>query len=364
MISRAITVPLTIALILLAAVSAFAQNQAPPAQVVVALVETGMVTPETQLVGTIYFVEVSDVATEIAGKVEKVNFDEGLKVKKGQLLVRLNSDLLDKSVKATQASYQEARAEMDKARLDRMRSEELFRKNMIPESDYDKDKYTALSYEMRALSLSAEVERLKLQIDKKSVMAPFDGVVIDKMVDLGEWVAEGAAVARVCRQDVLEVVVNVPQTMVKYVQPGMTLNVDAGGFETHGEVFSIIPRGDVSTRTFPVKVRIPHSPSLMEGMEATVRTPSGETLSALMVPRDAVMKMRGQDVLFAVVDGQAAMMPVEVLGYQPKSVGVRVEGLREGMQVVVKGNARLRPGQPVAVQNSLKAETPDPGKEG
>ena len=103
----------------------------------------------------------------------------------------------------------------------------------------------------------------------------------------------------------------------------------------------------VICRTFPLKIRIKNSASLKEGMEARVELPTAEKKQSLVVPRDAVITMFGRTVLFAVVESKAKMIPVNVIGYEDTTAGVNAQGLKEGMKVVVKGNERLRDGQPV-----------------
>ena len=128
----------------------------------------------------------------------------------------------------------------------------------------------------------------------------------------------------------------------------------AGGKEIKGKVFVIVPRGDISTRTFPVKIRVKNDLSLIEGMEASVKLPTGEKRKALLVPRDAVITIFGKTVLFAVIDSKAVMIPVKVVGYEEMTAGVDADRLREGMKVVVKGNERLRDGQEVNVMHGHK----------
>ena len=105
----------------------------------------------------------------------------------------------------------------------------------------------------------------------------------------------------------------------------------------------------MATRTFSVKVRLRNPGSLFEGMEARVGVPSGARLEGLMVPRDAVLKQFGMDVIFVVEEGLAKMVPVSVSGFEGLKAGVSAEGLIEGMKVVIKGNERIRDGQPVMV---------------
>jgi RND family efflux transporter MFP subunit len=161
-------------------------------------------------------------------------------------------------------------------------------------------------------------------------------------------------VATIARDDTVDVVVNVPERIIRYVEQGMEFSVESGGGFVKGKVFAVVPRGDVATRTFPLKIRISNGETLKEGMEARVELPVAEKKQSLIVPRDAVINLFGSTVVFAVVDSKAKMIPVKVIGYEETMAGVNARGLEEGMKVVVKGNERLRDGQPVVEAQSFR----------
>jgi multidrug efflux pump subunit AcrA (membrane-fusion protein) len=130
----------------------------------------------------------------------------------------------------------------------------------------------------------------------------------------------------------------------------MQVSATVNGGDFVGTVIAIVPRGDVATRTFPVKIRTPNVHALIEGMSARVTLPTGKITQALIIPRDAVISKFGQNVVYAVVDAKSNMIPVEIVGYDGLSAGVESQRLAEGMLVVVEGNERLKNGQPVVFQ--------------
>ncbi|UCF58005.1 MAG: efflux RND transporter periplasmic adaptor subunit [Deltaproteobacteria bacterium] len=320
----------------------------PPANVVVSDVKTGMVAEKSEFVGTVYYVEVSDVASEVNGKVKTVRFEEGQRVKKGSILVRLSSDLLEKQLVATRSSYEQILVELERAILDLRRVENLIKQGSVSEQLYDENRFKVKGLEKRAASLEADVERIEVELEKKRIRAPFDGVVIERTVDRGEWLSPGSKVATIAKDDLVDVVVDIPEGVIRFVREGMDLSVKAGGRLVKGKVFAIVPKGDVAIRTFPLKIRIKNSASLIEGMEARVDLPIAEKKKTLIVPRDAIITMFGRTVVFAVIEGKAKMIPVKVMGYEGKIAGAIATGLKEGMKVVVKGNERLRDGQSVS----------------
>jgi RND family efflux transporter MFP subunit len=320
----------------------------PPAVVSVASVKTGKVAPQAEFIGTVFYEEVSDVASEVSGRVDEVRFEDGQHVKKNQVLIKLGADILNQRLLATSATYEQALTELEIARIELKRMEKLFKTKSISEQSYDEDRFGVKGIEKRAASLKAEVERIEIELQKKIIRAPFGGVVIKRHVDRGEWLAEGATVAILAKDDVVDIVVNVSEKFIPYIQIGMPVQATLNGKAITGSVIAVVPRGDVATRTFPVKIRMPNTLALFEGMSARVKLPVGEPRKTLVVPRDAVIAVFGQNVVYAVNDAKARMIPVEVIGYQGLTAGVQSPDLAEGMQVVVKGNERLRDGQMVS----------------
>jgi RND family efflux transporter MFP subunit len=324
----------------------------PPAQVAVSGVKKGLIAPQSEFIGTVYYKEVSDVAAEVRGMVKEVTFEEGDRIEGGKLLVQLDSEVLEKTIDATRASHDEVLADLEMAKIELRRVESLFTEEVISEQAYDEARFKVKGLIKRADSLKAELGGLDVELRKKSIKAPFAGVVIEKHVDRGEWLEPGTVVATLASVDYVDIIVDVPERVMKAVKVGMTVSVMAAGKRLKGKLFAIVPRGDIKTRTFPVKIRVKNTANLAESMEARVVLPTGTRKKALIVPRDALITAFGQTVVFAVVDSKAKMVPVKVIGYKGKTVGVESAQLSEGMKVVIKGNERLQDGQQVIVPGS------------
>jgi RND family efflux transporter MFP subunit len=321
----------------------------PPALVVTAVVETGTVEPTAWFVGSIFYARVSELAAEVEGLVEQAAFEEGQRVRKGAVLVRLGTDILASELEAARASYDQALAELQKAQKDLARIAPLFEEESISEAVYDEAFFKAKALEQNVAALKAAYELLELRMKKKAIRAPFPGVVVAKSVERGEWVGEGGTVAVLADHRDVDAVVDVPGDVLGHLKAGQRLTVQSGGQTLPGTFLSIVPRGDIATRTFSVKVRLRNTAGLVEGMEARVELPAGGGFSGLLVPRDAVIFKFGRDVVFVVEEGKARMLPVRVTGYQGLRAGVEGPGLHAGQQVVVKGNERVQDGQPVAL---------------
>jgi RND family efflux transporter MFP subunit len=325
------------------------KEQMPPANVVVSKVTRGTIAPKQEYIGTVYYLEVSDVSAEVSGRVEVITFEEGGRTRDGEMLVKLDSELLDKKLQARVASYEEILLNLERARNDLERVENLYKKKIVAEKEYDDQRFQVKGLEKKAAALKAEVEQLEIELKKTLITAPFNGVIIKKHVARGEWVSPGKVVATIARDDAVDIVVEVPEDIAKFLAPGMAAEVTVVGIKRSGIIMTIIPRGDVATRTFPVKIRISNLSSVFEGMEARVRLPVGKKIKTLLVPRDAVLDMSGRTVIVAIVDFKAMIIPIQVLGYQGMKAGINSQKISEGMKVVVKGNERLRNEQPVKI---------------
>ena len=320
-----------------------------PSQVVLGEVGKGMLAPQSDFTATVYYTEVSNIACELSGRVDKVSIEEGRLVKKGAQLIVLNSDLLQKTLKSKKATSRQVANELEKARKDLTRAENLYKEESIPEQFLDDQTFRVKGLENQAAAIEAEVEGLEVEMDKKTIKAPFSGIVLERSIERGEWCKEGTTAAVIAKNTVVDVIADVPEHIARHLVPGMKVDIRSAGKEMEGMIFALIPRGDLSTRSFPVKIRVKNSYKLAEGMEATVSLPSGEKMEALTVPRDAVISNRGKTVVFTEKESKAVMIPVSVIGYSGMDAGVTAKDLKEGMKVVVKGNERIRDGQDIAV---------------
>ncbi|MBM4053740.1 MAG: efflux RND transporter periplasmic adaptor subunit [Planctomycetes bacterium] len=330
------------------------ENQVPESLVVVSKITAGMLTPKTEFVGTVNYPYISDVAAEVNGKADLVNLEEGLKVKKGELLVKANSDLLKKEMKAKEALRDQVLSDIELALLNKKRIEKLHNEEVVSRQMYDEIMFKLINLEKKSASIKAELEALSIELQKKSIRSPFNGIILKKYIDVGEWLSPGTVIATIAQTDVVEVVLNVPEGICMLTKQGMDTVIRINGKKYPGKVFAVIPHGDIATRTFPVRIRIAGNETLMSGMEAIVSLPSSEDINSLMVERDAIINFFGNTVIFKVNNSVASMVPVRVLGYSETKAGIEGAGLTEGTEVVIKGNERLRDGQKI---NAMKEGT-------
>ncbi|GIX03602.1 MAG: hypothetical protein KatS3mg113_0608 [Planctomycetaceae bacterium] len=141
------------------------------------------------------------------------------------------------------------------------------------------------------------VAQLKDQFKKHTMIAPFDGYIVAKRTELGEWITRGQVVAEVVYLDEVEIEAFVLETQVDAIHLGAEVRVELSalrGAQFIGKVVSVSPQGDVRSRTFPVRVRVQNEiradgPRIKAGMLARVTLAVGEVQQALLVPKDALV---------------------------------------------------------------------------
>ncbi len=182
------------------------------------------------------------------------------------------------------------------------------------------------------------------------VVAPFDGVVTRKLADLGDLAAPGKPLLDLEDPSHLRVETDIPDAIIDGIKSGDTMPVRVSGStnDVQGTVVEVAPTSDPNSRTFRVKLDIPHVDGLRAGQFARVAVPLAET-SALRVPAAALVQ-RGQLQIVFVVQEKHAVMRLVKAG---KRVGDEIEiasGLSPGESVVTDNATMLVDGQPVEVK--------------
>ena len=324
----------------------------PPVPVQVSPVTEEAVSEQITLVGTTEAVARSRIAAEISGLVEKFPAREGDWVKKGQVLVKLRSNDVLFRLEAAQANRKKVLADIGFAEKELTRYAALKEANSIATRNYDQIWFEHKSLEQERVRTEAEIDLLKDDIKKKSVVAPFSGFVAEEHTEVGEWLPVGGPVVTLVDLSRVRITVDVPERYVVKISPGSSVRIQVDSLSEQpfqGNVSAILPEGDPNSRTFPVHVSLPNAGALVKsGMEARVSFNLGKTKKALLVPKDAVVTAGGNRLVYLLASSLAQPVPVKVTGYYDGNVAV--EGpLKPGDQVVVRGNERLRPGQPVKV---------------
>ena len=306
---------------------------------------------ETQSVGSLRSRQGVMLRPEVAGRVSKILFNDGQRVRKGQLLVQFDDQLQS-------AQVSQAKAEMSIAAANHKRNQELVAQNFISKRSLD-ESAAALEVAQAKLDLAvATWQRLK-------IVAPFDGVTGLRQVNVGDYLKDGTDVVNIEDIDAVLVDFRLPERFQAKVRPGQKaqLTVDAlPGRPFTAVVQAVDPLIDANGRSVGVRGCIDNrQQQLRPGMFARVNAVFGARPSALVIPEEAIVPQGGRTFVVKVVPGDkpdtvvSQRVAVKVGLRQPGKVEI-VEGLELDDTVVVAGHQRLqKDGTPVRVVDMSRA---------
>jgi membrane fusion protein (multidrug efflux system) len=299
---------------------------------------------ELQAVGALRSNESVVLRPEVSGRIAAINFRDGQPVKRGQVLVALDAAL-------NEAEVAQARAELELARNNLKRTEDLARKSFVSSSAQDQ---AAANVEV----LAARLKLAEARLAKMRVVAPFDGVVGIRSVSVGDYVKDGADLVNIEDIAQLKVDFRLPERHFAQLKVGQTVEVVADalpGSRYRGTIDAINPRIDAGGRSLEVRARLANTDGrLRPGMFARVRVIVGERQSALMVPEEAIVPLGDDFFVYTVADDKARRVRVK-LGVRRDAMVELLEGVKAGDRVVTAGMRVQRDGQPVRVVNAQAA---------
>jgi membrane fusion protein (multidrug efflux system) len=291
------------------------------------------------------------VMPKVKGEIRHVLADEGQRVREGQVLARLDGDQLRLEVALAEAT-------MRKLERDYARNTELQAKGLISAVSIDN-----LKYELEAAKASWELARL--QLSYTDIRSPIDGTVTQRLdvVKVGNTVtpvggvidSADSALFVVEDLDSLILRVNVPERELAKLAVGqlVELSFDAvPGRSFAGKIALVSPYVDAATATFGVRIRVTDTGGVLRpGMFARVAIVYERKMDALQIPRTALLDGDGPPKVFVVKDNKAAERAVQ-LGLSNGAYVEIVTGLKDGEQVVVVGQAAVKPGATVRIVNT------------
>ncbi len=324
----------------------------PPTPVRVAPVMKQTVQQTVTFVGTVEPRKRSIVASEIAGLVRDFPVKEGRMVKQGQVLARLRTATLEIQLDAASASQREADTRYQQAKRDLVRIRALFAKELVTQKEFDDAQAEERALRERLSQLDAEIRRVRDQMNKSRIVAPFDGWITQEFTEIGQWVKEGGEIIEMVDVSHVHVEIPLPERYVQHIHVHDVVHATFDGlpeFEAQGRIFSLVAQADLVSRTFPVKVDIPNPLlTIKSGMVSRVTLQVGQPHAGLVIPKDALVLRGNKEFVFLVKENTVDQIPVTSGVHLDDLVEVRGV-LREGMTVVMEGNERLFPGQPVRI---------------
>jgi membrane fusion protein, multidrug efflux system len=338
-----------------------ASFQPPPESVTTVVAQQDEWSSSVSSIGTVTAVQGVTVSADLPGIVEKISFDSGRTVRKGDLLVKL-----DTSQEEAQLAAGEARRNLTRLNLDRMKG--LHESGVVSQSDYDR----AVA---EAQQNDAQVGEIRATIERKTIRAPFSGLLGIRQVNLGQFLNAGAPIVPL--QSLRPVYVNfaVPQREMGRLRAGTAVQLKPeGGSEilAAGRITAVDSVVDPATRNVQIQATFDNADNrLRPGMFVEAQVTMGASQVVVALPASAVSYAPYGDSVFIVEDvtkdGKTfrgvRQQFVKLGGARGDQVAV-VSGLKPGEEVVTSGVFKLRNGAAVQVNNKIQpANSPTPKPE-
>lgn len=339
-----------------------ASFQPPPEAVTTVVARQDEWSSSVSSIGTVTAVQGVTVSADLPGIVEKISFDSGRMVRKGDLLVKL-----DTSQEEAQLAAAQARRNLTRLNLDRMKG--LHESGVISQSEYDR----AVA---EAQQNDAQVGEIRATIERKTIRAPFSGLLGIRQVNLGQFLNAGAPIVPL--QSLRPVYVNfaVPQREMGRLRPGTAVQLKPeGGSEilAAGRISAVDSVVDPATRNVQIQATFDNADGrLRPGMFVEAQVVMGASQVVVALPASAVSYAPFGDSVFIVEDVKGPdgktyrgvrQQFVKLGGARGDQVAV-VSGLKPGEEVVTSGVFKLRNGAAVQVNNKIQpANSPTPKPE-
>jgi RND family efflux transporter MFP subunit len=317
----------------------------------VAEVGFGSLALQQHFSGSLEFNQKSRLAAQSSGAITKLYFDKADHVKKGQLLLDIDAEILEAKIEALKSEFDQAKLKLELAEKDFKRYAALFKQESIAKQKFDTFFYQKEQALHAVRSLEANLKAEQIALAKKHLYASFEGVIVSRDVQKGEWVKEGDTVALLVNPKRIDLLFHLPQDYLNRVKAGSVHDVEINKRHYKAKVIGRLLEGDVNTRTFPLILRLQsQSENFFEGMQVGMALDRRGSQKHTIVPRDAIVRKQTQTFVYFVDKDKAIMEPVTVVSSRGKKVAVKSERLHKGMKVIIKGNERLYPNAKIRIQ--------------
>lgn len=350
-----------------------------------------------ELSGTIRPIDQATLSTRVTGRITQLSLEAGDRFRQGDILARI--DVMDMTAQTSQAESGVAQAQAEVARsqatLNQLESQNLEAKaslrlaqinqtrmaqlqieGAVSQSQLDEANTALDEAQARVAQTEAGIQQAQAAIAQAqaavnraqssvtsasasesygTVVAPFDGVVVQKLAYAGEIAAPGTALLKIENPDRLQLEISVPEENLRFVRVGqpVQVQVDAVNQTFSTTIGQIVPASDPNSRSFLVKIPLNHSGRLISGMFGRIALPLGETQETILIPTNALIQrgqLQGVYVVEANESQSTAVLRWVKTGQQHDGQVEIVSGLMAGDRIITNNIAQLSDGQPISAE--------------
>lgn len=330
----------------------------PAAPVVVAKAELATLFHQFTITGSATSAQVAKLSPAISGLLAKLYVEAGDRVAAGDAIVQLDNELAVLQLKSARAKSSQAKSALSDALRRLQEAKRLGPQRGIAETEV-RTLESEVALDRAALAqANADVEHQQAIVNRHRLLAPFAGVISQKLTEQGEWVTPGQGVVELVATDLLRVEFEMAEDYLVDLSKDATVELTLPALSRstvyNGRVDAIVPVSNPGARTFLLRVTpLKPIPQMIPGMSVSARVKIPSAQQGVLVSRDATLRQTdGRVVVWTVEDGGTGLIAQEKTVQIGKAVAGKVEitsGLEAGSLVVIRGNESLRHGQTVRI---------------
>ncbi len=291
--------------------------------------------------GTLRPDEEVDLSFETSGKIVKINFTEGTRVKKGDLLAKIND-------KPLQAQLQKLQVQLKMSEAKEFREKSLLDRDAISQESYDQ-------IQTDVQSIKADINLIQARISETELRAPFDGIIGLRYLSEGSYATSSTKIARLIKNSPIKIEFSIPEKYASEIKIGypITFNIDGSNTVFNASVYAIDPKIDIDMRTIVLRALYPNKgEELKSGRYAGITLELSRIDNAIAIPTEALIpEMEGEKV-FIYKHGKAQSVKVTT-GLRTESKIQITDGLKFGDTLITSGILQLRQNLPIVLDTVI-----------
>jgi RND family efflux transporter MFP subunit len=336
------------------------------AEVSVTQVKRGDIAEIMRITGTVAALPNQDVKipAQVAGRVVEMRVAEGDRVTSGQLLAKIDDHTYRDQLAQAAATESQARANLENAKLNHARSEDLFKRGIASRKEAEDTRTQESVAEAALAQAQAAASAARLQVQRTNILSPINGLVVKRFVNVGEQVDGTAAqpVVEVASYTEVELLGNLPAPYMGKIRAGQSLTITSDAFPEKmfaGRIVAISPAVDPTTNAGLVRIRFANPGGLLRlGMVLTALAPLDKHTGALIVPPQSIYRdEQGTPHVYRVTGDTANAVDVTI-GIQNQDAVELLSGVQAGDTIIVTGGYGLADKAKVRVKDATAAPSP------
>ncbi len=320
----------------------------PPAIVVAEKAVLQEIAPTALYSATVISRDDANLSAEIAGRITRVA-EVGDRIKAGEPAVKLDDIFIQQQVIEEQSIIQSEKAKFDLHSKEVKRFTELLEHNNVARSQLDQAISDQAVARSNMASSRARLVQAEERLRRTNIVAPFDGVVSERLLQTGEWADNGATVVRLVSASNLEIQTHIPASSLRFVTIGASLSYINGTNSGIGKVRALVPIGGDTSRLYELRIATDDE-SLVAGKLLRIAIPTEHEREAILVPRDALVLRREGVYVFRVNEASVAERIQVKTGIADLNRIEVIGGINANDVVITRGGENLRPGMAVTVK--------------